>query len=325
LGADAVGTDGAGARPSWQSRVVHALVRARMRPHAHAPIDPAWVRDQMGRPRGARRLMARAAGGTVHPLPTAGSWPGGERVDAPGAGASAPVLLYLHGGGYIACSPETHRPLVASLARRVTGRAWVPDYRLAPEHPYPAALDDARGAWRHLVEVEGVAPERVVVAGDSAGGGLALALAMALRDGGGAMPAALVLFSPWTDLAATGASLEENSERCAMFAGDTIRRAARFYAGSADPRTPLLSPLYGDYHGLPPLLLHASRDEVLRDDTVRVAERARAAGVPVELALWPHVPHVWQFFAAVLPEARASLAASAAFIRRHAGAAPVAP
>jgi monoterpene epsilon-lactone hydrolase len=306
------------APPSWQSRVVSALVRARMRPHAHRPIDPLWVRSQMGRPRGARVLMARVAGGVATALPAAGHWPGGERVDAPGAAADGPVLLYLHGGGYIACSPETHRPLVASLVRRVAGQAWVPDYRLAPEHPYPGALDDARGAWRHLVEAEGIPPGRIVVAGDSAGGGLALALAMALRDGGGAQPAALVLFSPWTDLAATGASLDENSERCAMFAGDTIRRAARFYAGAADPFTPLLSPLYGDFRALPPLLLHASHDEVLRDDTVRVAERARAAGVVVELALWHRVPHVWQFFAAVLPEARASLEASAAFIRRHA-------
>lgn len=306
------------APPSWQSRVVSALVRARMRPHAHRPIDPLWVRSQMGRPRSARLLMARVAGGAAAPLPATGHWPGGERVEWAGAGADAPVLLYLHGGGYIACSPETHRPLVSSLVRRVAGRAWVPDYRLAPEHPYPGALEDARGAWRHLVEAEGIAPGRIVVAGDSAGGGLALALAMALRDAGGPRPAALVLFSPWTDLAATGASLDENSDRCAMFAGDTIRRAARFYTGAADPRTPLLSPLYGDFRALPPLLLHASHDEVLRDDTVRVAERARAAGVEVELALWRRVPHVWQFFAAVLPEARASLAASAAFIRRHA-------
>ena len=153
-----------------------------------------------------------------------------------------------------------------------------------------------------------------MIAGDSAGGGLALALVLAIRDAAWPHPAGLVAFCPWTDLAATGRSLEENTERCAMFAGETIRRAARFYVGSADPMRPLISPLYGDFRGLPPMLVHASEVEVLRDDAIRVAEVARRAGVHVELQLWPHVPHVWQFFAAVLPEARASLTAATRFI-----------
>lgn len=301
--------------PSWQSRVVQTLVRARMRPHAFTPIDPAWVRINMGRPRGARRLMARSTGARTQHVAAVGRWPGGEHITWPAAHAEAPVLLYLHGGGFIACSPETHRPLVASLVRRTGGEAWVPAYRLAPEHPYPAALDDAIGAYRHLTEACGIAPSRIVITGDSAGGGLALALAMSLRDGGYAMPAGVVMFSPWTDLAATGASLDENSDRCAMFAGDTIRRASLFYVGSTDPRHPLLSPLYGEFKGLPPLLLHASRDEVLRDDSLRVADRAQSAGVSVTLRLWHGVPHVWQFFAAVLPEARESLSDAVSFMQ----------
>jgi acetyl esterase/lipase len=223
-------------------------------------------------------------------------------------------MLYLHGGGYIACSPETHRPLVSSLVRRLGGEAYVPAYRLAPEHPHPAALDDARAAYRFLVAEQGVDPARLIVAGDSAGGGLALALLMTLRDASDPLPAALVMFSPWTDLAATGASLNENSERCAMFAGITIRRASQFYVGTGDPMHPMVSPLFGDFRGLPPMLLHASADEVLRDDTLRVATRATAAGVEVRLRLWRHVPHVWQFFAAVLPEARESLAETTAFV-----------
>jgi len=302
---------------SWQSRIVHLLVRARMRPHVYGPIDPSWVRTQMGRPRTARRWMARVTGATMQLRVAQHGWPGGEIVTWPGHAADAPVLLYFHGGGYIACSPETHRPLVSSLVRRVSGRAFVPRYRLAPEHPFPAALDDAKAAYRYLLDVEGVAPARIVIAGDSAGGGLALSLALAIRDEQWPNPAGLVTFCPWTDLAATGGSLDENSERCAMFAGETIRRAARFYVGDADPTSPLISPLYGDFRGLPPMLVHASEDEVLRDDAIRVARIARDAGVEVELQLWPHVPHVWQFFAAVLPEARASLEATTRFIRAH--------
>ncbi len=305
------------ANASWQSHLVHLLVSARMRPHARKPIDPLWVRENMGRPKGARRLMARSTGAIVEPLPAQGSWVGGERVSWPSATPDSPVLLYLHGGGFIACSPETHRPLVCSLVRRVAGTAYVPAYRLAPEHPFPAALDDARAAYEHVVHGCGVDPARLVVVGDSAGGGLALALTLRLRDEGAPLPAAVVAFCPWTDLAATGRSLDENSERCAMFAGETIRRAAQFYVGDADPTNPRLSPLYGDYAGFPPLLVHASDDEVLRDDGIRVAERARAAGATVEMRLWRRVPHVWQFFAAVLPEARESLSAATRFVSQH--------
>lgn len=309
--------------PSWQSRIVHLLVRARMRPHAFAPIDPAWVRVNMGRPRVARQWMARSTGARSEIYREGGQWPGGERVWWPAvevasgeeAAADAPVLLYLHGGGFIGCSPETHRPLVASLVRRLQGEAFVPAYRLAPEHPHPAALHDAMAAYRHLVHDRGIAPSRIVITGDSAGGGLALALVMALRDDGEPLPAGVAMFSPWTDLAGTGPSLDENSDRCAMFAGETIRRASHFYLGDMDPMHPLVSPLFGDFGGLPPLLLHASQDEVLRDDATRVADRARQAGVPVTLRLWRHVPHVWQFFAAVLPEARESLHDAVAFIQ----------
>lgn len=302
---------------SWRAHLVHWLVAARMRPHARRPIDPQWVRENMGKPRGARRLLARSTGANWQSVGREGGWPGGERVVWPAAGAAAPVLLYLHGGGFIGCSPETHRSLVGSLVRRTAGEAWVPRYRLAPEYPYPAALDDALNAYRHLLEVQRVAPSRLVVAGDSAGGGLALSLVLSLRAAGLPQPAAVVTFSPWTDLAVTGASADENSERCSMFAGETIRRAAAFYLGNADPRDPLVSPVYGTYEGFPPLLVHASTDEVLRDDAVRVAERARADGVTVEHRLWRRVPHVWQFFPAVLPEARESLALTAQFIGRH--------
>jgi acetyl esterase/lipase len=306
---------------SWQAHLVHWLVAARMRPHARRPIDPPWIRREMGRPRALRRVLANRAGVRQEERQPRGGWPGGEVLEATPP-AHGPTVLYLHGGGYIACSPETHRMLVAALVARTGGRAWVPRYRLAPEHVYPAALDDAKAAYRHLLDVEQVDPARLVVMGDSAGGGLALALVQTLRDEGDPLPAAVVTFSPWTDLAATGRSLDENSARCSMFEGDTIRRAAPLYAGPHDPRTPGLSPLYGDFRGFPPLLVHASTDEVLRDDAIRVAERAAAQGVRVELRLWRRVPHVWQFFSAVLPEARESLDAMLTFLK-SAGVFPV--
>lgn len=301
---------------SWRAHLVHWLVAARMRPYAHRPIDPRWVRENMGKPKSGRWMMARSTGARFSAVPAQGRWPGGERVRWPGAAANAPTLLYLHGGGYIGCSPETHRSLVGSLVRRTGFDAWVPQYRLAPEHPYPAALDDALAAYRYLIDDRGIAPQRLVVGGDSAGGGLALALVLRLKAEGHALPTAVATFSPWSDLAVTGSSLDENSDRCSMFAGDTVRRASAFYVGNADPHDPLVSPLYGDYRGFPPLLVHASIDEVLRDDATRVAARARDAGVHVETRLWRRVPHVWQFFPAVLPEARESLELTARFFSR---------
>lgn len=304
-----------GQTPSWQSRVANVLVRARMRPYAFKPIDPAFIRANMGRPRWARELMLRATGATVTPAGT--GEPPGEWVTATTAGPAALTVLYLHGGGYIACSPETHRPLVGALVTRLHARAFVSAYRLAPEHPYPAALDDAVAAYRFLLETVDVDPTALIIAGDSAGGGLALATALALSARGLPQPAAILTFSPWTDLAATGKSLDENSDRCAMFAGITIRRASQIYLGDADATDPFVSPLYGDYHGIAPLLIHAGTDEVLRDDSVRVAERARAAGVDVELQLWPEVPHCWQFFAGMMPEAVESLDRATRFVMKH--------
>jgi epsilon-lactone hydrolase len=287
-----------------------------MRPHVHKPIDPVWVRENMGRPRAARALLARCTGAIIRRQERTGRWPGGEVIAARRTADTAPVVLYLHGGGFIACSPETHRMLSASLAQRLGAVLYVPSYRLAPEHPFPAALDDALAAYEFLLEDAGVAPHRLVLAGDSAGGGLAMSLALALRDRGLPQPSGIVTFSPWVDLAVTGASLDENTDRCAMFAGDTIRNAARFYVGASDPRNPMISPLYGDFTGVAPMLVHASMDEVLRDDAVRVAERARSAGVPVTLRLWPRVPHVWQFFGMMLPEARESLREVTLFVQR---------
>ena len=229
----------------------------------------------------------------------------------PASGATAGTLLYLHGGGYFACSPQTHRPITGGFAKRGL-EVFAPDYRLAPEHPFPAAIDDAVAAYRGLL-ARGIAPGDLTIGGDSAGGGLALATLLTLRAAGDPLPAATMLFSPWTDLAATGETLRSNRKRDAMFNGDGMDKAADVYLGGADPKHPLASPLYADLSGLPPTLIHAGTYEVLLDDSRRLAERARAAGTDVTLQTWPVVPHVWQLFA--MPESGRSMDAAAAFLK----------
>ena len=235
----------------------------------------------------------------------------GEWVESPNSGEG--VLLYLHGGGYFGCSAETHRPITAYSAMHGF-RVFAPNYRLDPENPFPAAVDDATAVYRGLLSA-GHSPRRIVVAGDSAGGGLALSLLLVLRAACTPLPAAAALFSPWTDLAATGESIRTNAARCAMFNGPDIGPSARYYLGNADPRNPLASPLYADLAGLPPLLIHVGADECLRDDSTRLAEKARAAGVAVELKVWPVVPHAWQLAPHKIPEARQSLRETAEFLR----------
>lgn len=235
----------------------------------------------------------------------------GEWLEAPNSGDR--ILLYLHGGGYFGCSAETHRPITAWFALHGF-RVFAPNYRLAPENPFPAAVDDAAAVYRGLL-AEDHSPQQTVVAGDSAGGGLAVSLMLVLRSAGTPLPAASALFSPWTDLVATGDSIRTNAARCAMFNGPDVGPSARYYLGNGDPRNPLASPLYADLTGLPPILIHVGADEVLRDDSTRLAEKARAAGVPVELKIWPVVPHAWQLAPHWVPEARQSLQETATFLR----------
>ncbi|WP_407529056.1 alpha/beta hydrolase [Methylobacterium oryzisoli] len=239
----------------------------------------------------------------------------GEWAERDGTGPEAPRLLYLHGGGFVACSARTHRPLIGALAQRGF-RIFSPDYRLAPEHPFPAGLDDATAAWTAFA-AEGPAG----LAGDSAGGNLALALMLRLAREGRTLPAAAALFSPATDMQGTGESMQTNARRDAMFVPASLPALVEAYLAGHDPTDPLVSPLHGDPAGLPPLLFHVGANELLRDDSVRFAEKARAAGVDVSLTVWPVVPHAWQFAASFLPEARRSLSAAAAFLRRHIAAA----
>jgi acetyl esterase/lipase len=223
-----------------------------------------------------------------------------EWVTPPGVGDGR-VLLYLHGGGYQIGSPATLRHMIALLAGATQGRALSVGYRLAPEHPFPAAVDDVLAAYRWLL-AGGTDPATITIAGDSAGGGLALATLVALRDAGDPMPAAAVLLSPWTDLALTGESLRTRADVDVMLKPGNMHETAGLYLAGQDPRHPYASPLYADMSGLPPLLIHVGDAEVILDDSTRVAARAREAGVDVTLEVWDEMPHVFHAWAGLLPE-----------------------
>lgn len=239
-----------------------------------------------------------------------------ELVAAPGADAGD--ILYLHGGGYVIGSPATHRNLAYNLSQDSGCRVTVLDYRLAPEHPFPAAVEDAVTGYRWLLET-GSRPERIAVAGDSAGGGLTVAALVAIRDEGLPMPAGAVSISPWIDLEALGDSVESKAALDPMVQKDRLLELARLYLAGADPRNPLAAPLYADLAGLPPLLVQVGTSEILLDDAVRLAERARAAGVETELEVAEDMIHVWHLFAPMLSEGREAVGRAAAFVRRQLG------
>jgi acetyl esterase/lipase len=241
----------------------------------------------------------------------------GEWIAGPGASDDR-VVFYLHGGGYVIGSIATHRAMVARISQAAGARVLVIEYRLAPEDAFPAAVEDATTAYRWLL-AQGVDPARVVVAGDSAGGGLTVAALVSLRDAGDTLPAAAVCLSPWTDLEGTGESMTTKAEVDPMVQREGIEMMANLYLAGADPRTPLASPIYADLHGLPPMLIHVGTAEVLLDDAVRLAERSRAAGVEVVLEPWEDMIHVWHCFAHILPEARQAIDRVGEFIRELTG------
>jgi monoterpene epsilon-lactone hydrolase len=222
--------------------------------------------------------------------------------------------LYLHGGGYRVGAPATYRHFTWRLANAMHAHLLVIDYRLAPEHPFPAALDDALSAYRWLLAG---GAHRLAVIGDSAGGGLALALLMKLRDEGLPLPTAAVALSPWTDLALTGESITSNAAADPMLNADDLPKFAADYLAGTDPRNPYASPIYGNPSGLPPTLLQVGSDEILRDDAVRMADNMQRAKCDVELQIWPRMPHAWHLLAPVLPEARLAIACIGAFVERN--------
>jgi len=250
-----------------------------------------------------------------------------ERVGANGVPAEwiwAPesqkdrVILYLHGGGYLFGSVRTHRVMLAHMARAAKARVLALDYRLAPEIPFPAPVEDSVSAYQWLMG-QGIAPEKMAIGGDSAGGGLTVAALVALRNVGEPMPAAGVCISPWTDMESTGESMATNAETDPSISKERLLKIAKVYLAGKDPRAPLASPIHADLTGLPPLLLQVGGIEVLLDDSTLLKARAKEAGVPVEMEVWDDMPHVWHHYAPILPEARKAIGKIGEFVLQHTG------
>jgi acetyl esterase/lipase len=298
---------------SWQLAALNVYLRLVERPYLARETD--FVR-------GRARMEAQ-----VHHFPMP---PGARFTEAAvgglpalrlAAAPAAPVILWLHGGAYCIGSPRTHAAMVAALALRLDAGAVLPDYRLAPEHPFPAAPEDALAAYAGLL-AEGVAPGRIAVGGDSAGGGLVFALLHMARAAGLPMPAAALAFSPWVDQTGAGESLRSLAWRDVMIPVRRFGEISAIYLAGADPRDPRASPCFCDLRGAPPVLIQASRAEVLRDDARAMAARLEAEGVRVTLELASGLPHVWQIYQGWLPEADRALDRAAGFLRGRLAADP---
>jgi monoterpene epsilon-lactone hydrolase len=277
---------------------------------AFDPKDPPlaerrsnWERDSLLEelPQGAHHSEVVAGG-------VASEW-----MEMPGAD-SRRVLLLLHGGGYNAGSPVIYRKFAAYLSRATGLRVLTPDYRLSPEHVFPAAVEDAEAAYDWLL-AQGRSADDIVVGGDSAGGGLTLSLLLALRTAGKPMPKAAVVMAPWTDLTLSSPSYESLRHLDPIITRENLLEAARWYAGPGDPANPMMSPLFADLRGLPPLLIHAGGNEVMVDDSRLFAERARAASVEVTEKIWPGLWHVFHTACPAVPEAVEAIDEIGAFVR----------
>ncbi|WP_439641226.1 alpha/beta hydrolase [Nevskia sp.] len=292
---------------SLRARLFGPVSQFLLQPVLAAPAEQ--MRPKLERIAGLITRIPR--GVTVEPITLAGR--PAEKL-TPKDRAGTQVIYYLHGGAYLGGSPRTHRGMLAHIAKAAAATVIAIDYRLAPEHPYPAALDDAVAGWQALL-AQGLQPADLVIGGDSAGGNLALVTAIALRDRGLPQASGLVLLSPWTDLSSSGSSMGTRAERDRLLTVRGIDRAARQFAGGLPLTDPRLSPLFAKLDCLPKTLIQVGDDEVLLDDSLRLAEAASKAGVDVtlehRLGLW----HVWQVMAGWMPEADQSIAAIGAFVR----------
>ncbi len=296
--------------PSLQSYIFRPLIRRIMSEQFDARKSVAEIRAYVaknGRPLTlARGTKIQAA--TVANLPA--YW-----IDAPGVNPEH-VILYLHGGGFIMGFSPFDETMLSRLSRDAGARILALDYRLAPEHPFPAPVDDTVAAYQWLLQ-QGVPPQNIVIGGDSSGGNLALSGMIMTRDSGDPLPAGIFCFSPGTDMTLSGPSFESRAKRDPVLSLPFLEYARPFYTGDADLRAPLLSPIFADLHGLPPMMIHVGDDEILLSDAEELATKARASGVAVDLVVWPHMWHVFEIFAPFLPEARRAVAATGAFVKRQ--------
>lgn len=260
--------------------------------------------------------MATLPDDVTHEPIEAGGVPA-EWVTISDSSVSNNVILYLHGGGYVSGSIKTHIGLGARIARGSKARVLMIDYRLGPENPFPAALEDAIAAYHWLVNDEGINPTNIVIAGDSAGGGLTLACLVKLRDTEASLPVAAVCLSPWTDLANTGETIRTKAELDPFITPEGVEFMAKKYLGESDSKDPLASPLYANLQGLPPLLIQVGTSEILLDDSIRFSDRAKAAGVEVQLAVWDDMIHVFAAFAEWAPEGRQAIDQICEFIGKY--------
>jgi epsilon-lactone hydrolase len=299
--------------PSLQARFFNSAVRLLIKRRSWGSDEQAVAqraRRLFGSPRPVQWLYTRGLNlKTVREKNARGEWLKPQPSE-PG------TILYIHGGGFVSCSARTHRPITTTLARLTRFSVFSLNYRLAPEHRFPAALDDVFAAYGWLLE-QNIAPRKIALAGDSAGGGLVLSLLLRLRDEGLPLPACAVCFSPWTDLAGTGDSARTNEKRCNMFCRQNTREFAGAYLGETSAANPLASPVKGDFDNFPPLLFQVGSTEILLDDSRRIHEKIRARGGASELEIYDDVFHCWQMLPAFVPEARTALQSAARFIRRH--------
>ena len=300
--------------PSIRARIFNEYVRLTIKRRD-------WGRDEYAVARRSRRLfgaprisqLLSVRGMDVRPVlddPVRGEW---LSVKDPDPQA---IILYIHGGGYVACSPATHRPIAAGLARLTRFRVFSLDYRLAPEHRFPAAIDDVVAAFRYVREQNPGSP--IAVVGDSAGGGLAMSLLLKLKAAGEELPACAVGFSAWTDLTASGESVRLNDKKYRMFYASTPPKFAAAYVDLDELENVYASPVFGDFAGMPPILFQVGSTEILLDDSKRIHEKIKEAGGTSEMQIFADVFHSWQMGVGLFPEADEAMKNAAEFIRRHA-------
>lgn len=311
---------------SWQATIVRWAIRRKMRRGSPGGDDPFGVGGVSVLSTDAFVQKVRNAldefaasfpeamrGTSIDQIDTGrirGEWIAAPKVP----GGAKRAILYCHGGGYFWGNLSAPRNMLARLSSLTGARVFSLDYRLAPEAPFPAALDDAVAAYTWLIEDQGIDPGQLVVGGESAGGGLALSLLSALKENGQPAPGAAFLFSPWTDLTVSGASIETNAKNDAVVTGADLRWAAGLFLNGKDTQTALASPLFSDLSGLPPVLAQVGSTETLLDDSSRLADAVRRLDGRCTLEIWPHMHHVWQLHSFFLPEGRSALANVAHFI-----------